>query len=211
MTVLQKADRRGSSRAQIDIRGVQDGVLLLTRDRYRVMLHVSPINFELKSEDERDAIIDTYESFLNSVGTRLQILVRTRELDMDQYLDDLASMEVGETETVYRTQLEHYGEFIKGLISSNKILSRNFYVVVPYDAAPKTDFESVREQLEQKADIVEKGLARLGISSRRLGDLELLDLFYSFYSPAASKLQPLSAQALQLLHTEYVGKGASHD
>ena len=79
MSVLQKSNRKASARNQIDISGVRDGALILTHERYRAVLHVSPINFELKSEEERDAIIDTYESFLNSIGTRLQILVRTRE------------------------------------------------------------------------------------------------------------------------------------
>jgi len=204
MSVLQKPNRKASARNQIDLQGVKDATLLLTGNRYRAVLHVSPINFELKSEDERDAIIDTYESFLNSVGTQLQILVRTREIDMDQYLDGLETKRGEETEEVYKDQLSRYGEFVRGLITTNKILSRNFYVVVPFDAQDKMDFETIAEQLNLKADIVAKGLARLGIAARRLADLELLDLFYSFYNPQQSKLQPLSLQALQVLNAMYV-------
>jgi hypothetical protein len=78
---------------------------------------------------------------------------------------------------------------------------------VPFASDGKHDFDSVREQLGLKVDIVRKGLARLGMSCRALEDLEILDLFYSFYSTEQSKLQPLSARALDLLHTEYVRKG----
>ena len=84
MFALQKSKTKASSRAQINIKGVRDGILLLPHNQYRVVLEVSSLNFELKSEEEQDAIIDTYESFLNSVGSNLQILIRTREIDMDK-------------------------------------------------------------------------------------------------------------------------------
>lgn len=63
MSVLWKSNKKVSSRHQIDIREIRDGVLILPNRRYRAVLHVSPVNFELRSEDEQDAIIETYESF----------------------------------------------------------------------------------------------------------------------------------------------------
>ena len=208
MSVLQKSNKKTSARTQIDIQGARDGILALTRHRYRMVLSVSPVNFELKSEDEQDAIIETYESFLNSVGSPLEILIRTREIDMDKYLEELNERTTNEEEPIYRSQLENYGEFIRGLITTNKILTRHFYVIVPYDSSNKVDFDGVREQLGLKVDIVQKGLARLGIQSRELGNLEVLDLFYTFYSPEQAKIQPLTEQALELLHTSYIQKGA---
>lgn len=207
MFALQKSNKKASSRHQIDIKGVKDGVLLLPQNRYRMALAVSSVNFELKSEDEQDSIIDTYESFLNSVGCPLQILVRTREIDMDRYLDDLNVRLDGEQEIIYREQLESYGEFIRGLITTNKILTRHFYIIVPFDAGAKIDFDALKEQLSIRTDIVQKGLARLGMQSQKLSSLELLDLFYSFYNPKQAKLQPLTQQALELLHTSYIQKG----
>jgi hypothetical protein len=201
MFALQKSTKRASTRQQIDIEGVRDGVLMLPHRKYRVALSVSSVNFELKSEDEQDAIIDTYESFLNSVGCPLQILIRTREIDMDKYLH--------ETEEIYKTQLQNYDEFIRSLITTNKILTRNFYVIVPYDASSKIDFDSIREQLALRVDIVQKGLARLGMQSHELSSLEVLDLFYSFYNPEQAKLQPLTQQALELLHAAYTQKEAT--
>ena len=77
-------------------------------------------------------------------------------------------------------------------------------MVIPHDTKTATDFELVREQLNVRSDIVSKGLARLGISSRNLTSLEVLDLFYSFYSPEQAKLQPLTMQALELLHSSHI-------
>ncbi len=207
MSLLQKSTTKRSSRAQMDIRGVKDRILMLPGDRYRSILQVSPVNFELRSEDEQDVLIDTFESFLNSVGSPLQILIRTREIDMDKYLDELHERSSQETEAVYKTQLENYDQFIRSLITTNKILTRHFYVVVPYEAHGKLDFELVKEQLSIKIDIVSKGLARLGVHTRELSTLEILDLFYSFYSPEQSKRQPLTEQAVHLVHTSYVKRG----
>jgi hypothetical protein len=204
MSVLQKSNKKVSSRIQIDIQGVKDNILLLSKNRYRVALSVSPVNFELKSEDEQDAIIDTYESFLNSVGCPLEILIRTREIDMDKYLEEFDERIDGEKVPIYRQQLKNYSEFISGLITTNKILTRHFYVIVPYNGNGKLDFDGIKEQMNLKVDIVQKGLARLGMQSRELSSLELLDLFYSFYSPTQAKAQPLTEQTLQLVHSSYV-------
>lgn len=204
MFALQKSKAKASSRSQVDIQGVRDGILMLPRHQYRAVLQVSSLNFELRSEDEQDAIIDTYESFLNSVGSSLQILIRTREIDMDKYLADVARRKNDELEAVYRSQLEYYDEFIRSLITDNKILTRHFYVIVPYAGNSKANFELVKEQLSLKLDIVSKGMTRVGMHTRQLSSLEILDLFYSFYNPSQAKLQPLTEQALQLMHTALV-------
>ncbi len=207
MLGLRKSKKKTSSRNQIAIKGVRDGILMLPNNEYRAILQVSSLNFELRSEDEQDAIIETYESFLNSVGTSLQILIRTREIDMDKYLEDLAERLDGETVPIYRTQLENYDEFIRSLITDNKILTRHFYIVLPYKVSGKVDFDLVSEQLKIQLDIVSKGLGRLGMHADQLDSLEVLDLFYSFYSPTQAKIQPLTEQALQIIHTALIQKG----
>lgn len=211
MFALQKSKTRTSSRNQIAIKGVRDGILMLPNNEYRAILQVSSLNFELRSEEEQDAIMDTYESFLNSVGSSLQILIRTREIDMDKYLEDLRVRLEGEPEQIYRDQLQNYDEFIRTLIQSNKILTRHFYIVVPYHASNKADFELVQEQLNLKLDIVAKGMMRIGMHTKELSSLETLDLFYSFYSPAQAKIQPLTDHALQLIHTALIERGEDNE
>jgi TraC protein len=202
VSIFSKNKTKASSRKQIDIKGVRDGILILPNNKYRLALELSSINFELKSEAEQDALIDTYQSFLNSLATSLQIIVRVRELDMDKYLEDVKAKGEQETEDIYKQQTDNYCDFVRTLITKNKILTRHFYVVLPYDLKEK-DFEVVREQLTLSADIVTKGLARMGMQARNLDSLEILDLFYSFYSPHCAKRQPLKEQTLQLLSGVY--------
>lgn len=206
MSILKKSDKKTSTRQQINIKGVQDGILLLPRNQYRIVLEVSSINFELKSEDEQDALIDTYESFLNSLPSPLQILVRTRELDMSKYLADLETRKTKEKEEVYKSQLQNYSEFVQELVEDSKILSRHFYVVLPYTISGKDAFLAAKEQLTLNADIVSKGLMRLGMQSRQLNSLEILDLFQNFYNPEQAKRQPITEQVAQLLNSAYIRK-----
>ncbi|HUD06949.1 MAG TPA: TraC family protein [Candidatus Saccharimonadales bacterium] len=203
MFTLQKSNKKASSRRQIDIKGAKDGILMLPSEQYRVVLQVSAVNFELKSEAEQDALIDTYQSFLNSLPCPLQILIRIREMDMDRYLDEFNSRLENEKEPVYRAQIKNYSEFVSGLITTNKILARHFYVVIPF-SGKEHDFEVIKEQLMLSSDIIAKGLARLGMQSRQLTSLEILDLFYSFYNPGQAKRQPLAKQTFELLNRAYM-------
>lgn len=208
---LRKLTTKSSARQQIAIKGVRDGILLLPNNNYQSILSVSALNFELKSDEEQDAIIDTYESFLNSIGWPVQILVRTREIDMDSYLENLNNRLSGETTQIYRDQLCYYGDFIRSLITNNKILTRHFYIIVPYHPSGKADFELIREQLKLRTDIISKGMARLGMRTEPLDSLEILDLFYSFYNQEQSKIQPLTEHVLHAIHSELVRRGEEND
>jgi len=199
MSLLKKSNDKVSSRRQIAIEGVDDGMLILPSSKYRLILEASSINFELKSEDEQDALIDTYQAFLNGLACPLQIIIRVREMDMDSYLSDFRARVENEQEVIYKEQAVQYSEFVQSLVSKNKILTRHFYIVIPFTGqAHKKNLALVREQLSLSGDIVSKGLARMGVHTRRLGSLEVLDLFYQFYSPGSAKRQSLTEQTMQL-------------
>lgn len=203
MSILKKSNKPASSREQIRIDGVRDGILILPNKEYRLILQTSSINFELMSEDEQDALIDTYQNFLNSLNTSFQIVIRIRELDMDKYLKGFRNKINTHDEQIYKKQAENYIDFVGKLVTNNKILTRRFYVVLPYKATDQ-DFSIVSEQLKQSAELVAKGLGRLGMQTQKLNSLEVLDLFYSFYSPAHAKRQPLREQTIQLLKEAYL-------
>jgi len=192
--MIRNIINKTSSRDQIQIKEVKDGVLVLANHQYRIILETSVVNFELKSEDEQDQIIDSFQNFLNSLPCSVQILIRTREIDIDGYVEDFLSKNNHETDTVYKDQLKEYTSFIRHLVTGNKILTRKFYLVISYEGDSK-DFSLVKEQLKLNQDIVKKSLEKLGMKSRRLGNLEILDLFYKTYNPTTSKLQPLTNQS----------------
>ena len=200
MWLLSKTENKISSRRQIRIKEVRDGILVLPNSEYSLIIETSSINFELKSDEEQDGLIDGFENFLNSLPGDLQILVRVREVDIDRYLEKITKSKDAEREEVYKHQIGNYGTFIKNLVAGNKILSRRFYIVIPYKHHGRNkEFALVAEQMNLKRDIVMRGLEKLGMKARILESLAVLDLFYSFYNPTQTKTQELKGQTIEML------------
>lgn len=118
----------------IEIRGVKNGVLILKNGALRQILMVSGLNFDLKSEDEQNAITQGYQAFLNSLSFTVQIFVHSRKLNIDGYIQKLAGIELQEPNPLLRNQLVEYREFIRSFVSGNAIMTKTFFVVVPFDA-----------------------------------------------------------------------------
>ena len=197
MLLLTKSNSKVSSRRQIAIKEVKDGVLVLPNNEYRMVIETSSVNLELKSEDEQDVLIDSFQNFLNSLSIPLQILIRVREVDIDSYLEKIQKEKTHEKEKVYKLQIDNYTEFVQKLISGNKILQRRFYVVIPYKNLDRTkDFSVIKEHIHLQRDIVVRALEKLGMKTKVLDSLEILDLFYGFYNPSQTKTQELKNQIL---------------
>lgn len=204
MFALPKLNRTGSARHQIAIQGVDNGVLILPNNEHRLVMETSSINFHLMSEDEQDAVVDIYKAFLNSLSFPIQILQKVRALDLDDYLHTFESKKETEDEEIYRNQIEGYTKYVQSLVKTNKILARQFYIVIPYRTKGKENIETAHEQLNGRLAIVEKGLGNVGIKTRRLNSLEILDLFYSSYNATDAKTQPLTEQTIDLLRKNYL-------
>ena len=202
MWLLKKSQNKVSSRSQIAIKEVKDGILVLPNNEYRLVIETSSVNFELKSEEEQDVLIDNFQDFLNSLPGSLQILIRIREVDIDQYVAGVELLKESELKKEYKTEIDDYCSFIRGLVSGNKILSRKFYIILPYKAEGKKDFDIAKGQLHLTRDLVIKALEKLGMKAKQLQNLEILNLFYSFYNQDQIKTQELTGQTLKALVEE---------
>lgn len=200
MLLLNKNKNKASSRHQIQIKEVRDGILILPNNQYRVVIETSSINFELKSEEEQDILIDSFQNFLNSLPGKLQVLIRVREIDINGYLEQIGKSKESEREKIYKMQIDNYSSFIKNLVSGNKILSRRFYIVISYEHTDKNkEYSIIREHMYLQRDLVGRGLEKLGMKARVLDSLEVLDLFYSFYNPGQIKTQELKGHTIEML------------
>ncbi len=200
MWLLNKNNKKVSSRKQIQIKEVKDGILILPNNKYRMIVETSSVNFELKSDKEQDVLLDNFQNFLNSLACPIQILIRVREVDVAGYLEQIAKKKENEKEAVYREQIENYSKFIRQVVSGNKILTRRFYIIVPYEHTSRTkDFSVIKEQMYLQRDLVLRGLEKLGMKARSLDNLEVLNHFYSFYNSEQAKTQELKKQSIQML------------
>ncbi|MDQ1299698.1 MAG: hypothetical protein QG636_366 [Patescibacteria group bacterium] len=187
----------------VPVKEVRNGVIVLKGDGYRGVLMCSSINFALKGEDEQRAIIGGFQSLLNTLDFSIQIVVHSRKTDIRPYLALLETRMQEQTSELMRLQLREYVAFIRNFIDSSDIMTKMFYIVVPYtpgaggivaSAAPflggkksandgATDsFEENRVQLEQRMSLVVSGLASSGVRAVPLGTEEIIELLYRSFN-----------------------------
>lgn len=190
----------------VPISEVRDGVILLKDGGLRAVLLASSINFALKSEDEQTAFIVQFQNFLNSLDFSVQIFVQSRALDIRPYVATLEAAYKQQTDDLMRIQIREYIEFVKSFTEAANIMTKNFFVVVPYSpaiAAGKSgptsllrfggkkksaedenrSFEEQVSQLEQRIGIVQQGLIRTGVRTVQLGTEEAIELLYKMFNP----------------------------
>lgn len=120
----------------VPIREIRDGVVVLNDGSMRMVLMVSSINFALKSEDEQAATLLQFQSFLNSLDFSTQIFIQSRRLDIRPYLATLQERLKERLSDLMRIQIEEYIEFIRTFTESTNIMTKTFFVVVPFSPAP---------------------------------------------------------------------------
>ncbi|MDD5043526.1 MAG: hypothetical protein PHD51_02540 [Patescibacteria group bacterium] len=203
-----------STQKFLDISEIRDDCVILKDGTLRAVLLASSINFALKSEDEQNALISAYMSFLNSFDFPLQIVIQSRKLDIEGYLERLKDTEKTQTNELLKIQIADYREFIAELVEIGDIMSKSFYVVIPYN--PLTDkrkgfwtraqelftpaiilrlgedkFQKRRHYLIQRVGHIQSGLESIGLHSQLLDTQSLIELYYNAYNPATSKVQKL--------------------
>jgi len=192
----------------VPIDDVRDGIVTLKDGGMRGVLMASSTNFSLKSDDERQATILQFQDFLNSLDFSVQILVQSRRLDIRPYIALLEERYKAQTNDLMKIQIEQYIAFVRAFTESTNIMTKSFFVIVPYDpavisakagllpsfgkqredkATNEENFEEKKNQLEQRMGVVEQGLARCGIRVAKLGNDEVVELFYKVFNPGESE------------------------
>jgi type IV secretory pathway VirB4 component len=190
----------------VSIRDIKDNVVIQKSGQMHMVLLASSVNFALKSLDEQRAILMQFQQFLNTLDFSLQIYVQSRRLNIEPYLNLLASLEKAQDNDLMRIQLREYIEFIRTFTADVDVMSKSFFVTIPYTPTPinltkgitnlfapsarpsgalpsDTQFEEHRIQLEQRVGMVSEGLARVGVRTITLQKDDLVELYYHLYNP----------------------------
>lgn len=205
---------QNSTQKFLDIASIQDDLVVLNDGTVRGVLMVSSVNFDLKSEDEQKAIIGAYVGFLNTLNHPLQVVIQSRPLNIDDYLERLHTVEKEHTNELLRMQIADYTKFISELLTLEKIMSKKFFVVVPYSTVGDTKknfaartaavfstakvvklsrkrFAEASSELDKRCNFINASLSSLGISAQRLDTQALIELYYNSYNPDLFQKQPL--------------------
>ena len=191
----------------IPIKEMRDGIIVLKEGELRAIVLANSVNLSLKSSDEQKATILQFQNFLNTLDFPVQISVQSRRLDIRPYLMLLESRIKVQNEPLIKLQTKEYIEFIRNFTESVSIMTKSFFVVIPYShtvfksdsgmlgrffsrkskeeaqALKQIDFEEKRSQLEERVAVIQQGLNRCGINSAQLDTEEVVEVFYKVFNP----------------------------
>ena len=203
-----------STQKYLDISEIRDGVVILRDGSVRNVLLVSSINFALKSEEEQNATIQSYVSFLNYLEHPVQIVIQSRKLNVDKYLNDLLEKERQQKNDLLKIQTSEYRQFISELVGLGQIMSKKFYVVVPYSPGEDTNkkffdrlsavfsplvtinlkekkFQRLKQEIDKRTETVISGLSGMGLNVVQLDTQALIELYYNTYNLEVSEQEKL--------------------
>lgn len=205
--MAKKEQQTKSTQSYLTISNIKQDTLITESGELCAVVAVSSTNFALKSQEEQDALIYGYQSFLNSLDFPIQILMQSRKIDIHIYLEKVKKIMEQQTNELLRVQTAEYIEFITQLIENASIMNKNFYIIISYSAAKidnkKTknflsffkrtdakgqateklkDFQEQRLKLDQRINTVIGGLSSLGLKCLTLKTPEITELLYNSYN-----------------------------
>src|SRR3989344_2123772 len=218
---MSGARPNASTQAYLDVAEIKEGTIVMRDGSLRAVLVVSSINFSLKNVDEQNALISSYQNFLNGLEFPIQILMHSRRLDIHGYLDKLRSVMQQQTNELLRLQTQEYIEYIAKLIEFASIMNKTFYVAIPLTTGAvktgllykignlfnpareitveKRDFEKAREELNKRVNQVVSAMSSMGLKTIVLNTEELIELMYNSYNlNTASPIKIKSIEELEL-------------
>lgn len=214
----KKFHNLAGTQAHLPIGEIHDDLIVLKNGGLRSVLRTSSINFNLKSEQEQKAILYSYQGFLNTLSFPIQIIVRSKKLDIDVYLEKLKSTGEKQENSLLQKQTFEYIDYIQKLVEYADIMEKDFLVVVPFDPyraqkisaigkllqslkgkdsvsdllQRKNEFNELRKNLNQRVNTVKSGLENCGLKIKQLKTKELIELYYETYNPTTSRQEKIT-------------------
>jgi|SRR3989338_3978370 len=210
-------EEAASTQQFVAAQDIKDGTVVLKNKGLRAILMCSSVNFDLKSQEEKDAIIYRYQAFLNSLDFPVQISLNSRRLNIEPYLELLRGKLAEQSNELLRIQTAEYIDFVQSLVKLTNVMTKNFYVTIPFspvetksagafekfmeavsgtrperETKKKSEeleekFQDYRVQLLQRVDHVVMGLRGVEVRAVMLGTEEVTELLYLLYNPAESE------------------------
>lgn len=204
-----------STQQYVNIAEIHDDTVILKDNTMLAVLIVASVNFALKSEEEQNAIIAGYISFINALTFPVQIIIQSRRLNINNYLDKLRQKEKELTNELLKIQINEYIGYVSQLVEMGDIMSKRFYAVIPYNpqegtkkqglvgkalnsfkivkmvSLKKEKFLKYKAELERRVGVVQAGLTSMMVNSEQLDTQSLIELYYNSYNPEVSERQKM--------------------
>jgi len=211
---------RGSTQEHLPIEDVIDGIVILKDGSCSLIMQLSSVNFDLLSEREQSALVFAYGGILNSLNFTIQIVIRSETKDVSSYIKRLSEVEANEKNELLKERMASYKKFIEETVKKNDVLSKSFYLVVPFSLLelgvagankamsgiiPKIKknqntklpyskefiVKKAKAKLIPKRDHIMRLFARLGLEIKQLNTKEMIQLFYKIYNGQSAETQKI--------------------
>lgn len=209
LTPAETKKLKNSSLNFVEVSEIRDSTLILREGQMRSVVAVSSANFALKSIQEQEIIVGTFQGVLNSLDFPIQILVQSRKLDLNPYIEKLKSLEDRQTNDLLRVKMQEYIEYIKEMSHEVNIMDKNFYIIIGYEPIKLSDglfgrfarsfrptkfikqkqeeFLKNRKILMSRIDQIISKLGSLDLKTDLLNTEQLIALMYNSYNPDTSE------------------------
>lgn len=208
---------RASTQQHLDIYDIDQDLVVLKNGGVRLVLAATAVNFDLLSEVEQDAIIAAYSALLNSLSFPIQVIIRSKRLDISLYLEKLQEVEKEQDNRHLKKRIASYRGYVEQLISKNEVLDKSFFIVIPHQETFLTSPEGALKRiflrrkrvvlnksailkkakinLEPKREHLVKQLNKVGVKAKQLTTKDLVELFYDIYNADVAQEQRLTQKA----------------
>lgn len=209
---------KATTQEHLDIENIRENLVILKSGEVAAIISTTAVNFGLLSEIEQDALIAAFSMFLNSISYPIQVVIRSKRVDISSYLTKVAKIEKGLTDPLLIKQAQAYRKFVQETIKVNNVLDKKFYVVIPsggakYQKLGSSPFDWVgrlfgvhtkrtkvnvdqaliraKPELLPKIDHIIGEFGRLGIKARQLTTQEIVELYFEIYNPSSAQAQKI--------------------
>lgn len=209
----------------LPIAEIRDSLVVLKNSGIRAVLQVSSVNFSLKSEQEQNALIFAYQGFLNTLEFPVQIMIRSKKLDIDAYVESFNLVAKQQPNPLIKNLTFEYMEYVKKLVEYADIMEKQFFVVVPYDPIRAVDrgmfsifwdaihpndelaqirqrhyeFDALKRGISPRIETVTNGLTSCGLQVEQLSTPKLVELFYQSFNPEGARNQKIESTEKETL------------
>lgn len=165
---VKKIKEQSSTQSWIPIEEIRNNGIIKTKNKYVKILKVTPINYNLKSDLEKQAILNSYKIFLKTCHFDIQILVQSSKENLEKNISNIQK-NVQKKENQYLKEIaEDYIEYINEINASKKSSSKNFYLIISKKISKEHEynesFEIIKNDLKERYFKIKECLSRCGNS-----------------------------------------------
>ena len=182
---MKNIKKEYSTQDWIPIEQILKNGIIKTKNNYVKILKVSPINYNLKSDLEKQAILNSYKLFLKTCNFDLQILIQSSKENLEKNILNVQK-NIQKKENKYLKKLsEDYIEYINKINSNKKSSSKNFYIIISKKSSKEQEFnegiDMIKSELKEKYFKIKECLSRCGNQVIEINEKEeILKIINSF-------------------------------